>query len=45
MLLALAASFGLIKLMLPETIQMSAFNAGEFSVITTSSLNVFLRCV
>jgi K(+)-stimulated pyrophosphate-energized sodium pump len=41
MLLALAASFGLIKLMLPETIQMSAFNAGEFSVITTSSLNVF----
>jgi K(+)-stimulated pyrophosphate-energized sodium pump len=37
----LAASFGLIKLMLPETIQMSAFNAGEFSVITTSSLNVF----
>lgn len=41
MLLALAASFGLIKLMLPETIQMSAFNAGEFSIITTSSLNVF----
>jgi len=41
MLLALAASFGLIKMMLPETIQMSAFNAGEFSVITTSSLNVF----
>ena len=41
MLLALAASFGLIKLMLPETILMSAFNSGEFSVITTSSLNVF----
>ncbi len=41
MLLALVASFFLIKLMLPETIQMSAFNSGEFSVITTSSLNVF----
>ncbi|HLP50609.1 MAG TPA: sodium-translocating pyrophosphatase, partial [Chitinophagales bacterium] len=41
MLLALAASFGLIKLMLPDTIKMSAFNAGEFSVLTTSSLNVF----
>jgi K(+)-stimulated pyrophosphate-energized sodium pump len=33
MLLALAASFGLIKLMLPDTILMSAFNAGEFSVL------------
>lgn len=41
MLLALAASFVLIKLMLPESIKMSAFNAGEFSVITTSSMNVF----
>ena len=41
MLLALAASFGLIKMMLPETIQMSVFNAGEFSTMTTSSLNVF----
>ncbi|MBL0310956.1 MAG: sodium-translocating pyrophosphatase [Bacteroidetes bacterium] len=41
MLLALAASFGLIKLMLPETIQMSVFNAGSFSMMTTTSLNVF----
>ncbi len=41
MLLALAASFGLIKLMLPATIQMSAFHAGEFVPMTTSSLNVF----
>ena len=41
MLLALAASFVLIKLMLPETILMSAFNAGAFSVMETSSMNVF----
>ena len=41
MLLALAASFVLIKLMLPETILMSAFSQGEFSVMTTSSMNVF----
>jgi K(+)-stimulated pyrophosphate-energized sodium pump len=41
MLLALAASFVLIKMMLPENIQMSAFNAGEFSVINTTSMNVF----
>ena len=41
MLIALAASFGLIKLMLPETIKMSVFNAGSFSITTTSSLNVF----
>ena len=41
MLLALAASFGLIKVMLPETIKMSVFNAGEFSTMSTSSLNVF----
>src|ERR1035437_7495631 len=41
MLLALVASFGLIKIMLPETIKMSAFSAGEFTTITTSSLNVF----
>ncbi|MBP6731501.1 MAG: sodium-translocating pyrophosphatase [Chitinophagales bacterium] len=41
MLLALAASFGLIKLMLPDTIKMSAFHAGQFSEITTTSLNVF----
>ena len=41
MLLALAASFGLIKLMLPGTIKMSVFNAGVFSMTTTTSLNVF----
>lgn len=41
MLLALAASFFLIKMMLPETILMSAFHAGEFVTLTTSSLNVF----
>ncbi len=41
MLIALAGSFGLIKLMLPDTIRMSVFHAGVFSVMTTSSLNVF----
>jgi K(+)-stimulated pyrophosphate-energized sodium pump len=41
MLIALVASFGLIKLMLPESIKMSVFNAGAFSITTTSSLNVF----
>lgn len=41
MLLALTASFALIKLMLPESIKMSAFSSGTFSTITTSSLNVF----
>ncbi len=41
MLLALAASFFLIKLMLPATIKMSVFNAGSFSNMTTSSMNVF----
>jgi len=41
MLIALAASFGLIRLMLPESIKMSVFNAGAFSITTTSSLNVF----
>ncbi|TAL58148.1 MAG: sodium-translocating pyrophosphatase [Bacteroidetes bacterium] len=45
MLLALAASFGLIKLMLPETITMSTsiFNMieGKFDMTETTSLNVF----
>ena len=41
MLLALAASFFLIKLMLPSSIKMSVFNAGQFSDMTTSSTNVF----
>ena len=43
MLLALAASFGLIKLMLPDTIIMSTseFVNGAFATTTTTSLNVF----
>jgi len=41
MLIALVASYGLIKLMLPASIKMSVFNAGAFSITTTSSLNVF----
>src|ERR1035437_964504 len=45
MLLALVASFGLIKMMLPETIKMSTsvFNmvSGKFDSTTTTSLNVF----
>ena len=41
MLIALAASFGLIKVMLPDTIRMSVFKAGSFTVLNTSSLNVF----
>ena len=41
MLIALLASFGLIKLMLPESIKMHIFNSGTFSDMTTSSLNVF----
>jgi len=41
MLIALAASFGLIKLMLPGSIKMHVFNSGAFSDMTTSSLNVF----
>jgi K(+)-stimulated pyrophosphate-energized sodium pump len=40
-LLSLAASFFLIKWMLPETITMSVFNSGEFSTDTTTSMNVF----
>ena len=41
MLIALACSFGLIKVMLPETIHMSVFKAGSFTVLNTTSLNVF----
>jgi K(+)-stimulated pyrophosphate-energized sodium pump len=43
MLLALVASFGLIKLMLPDTIKMSTseFVNGAFATTETSSLNVF----
>ena len=41
MLLATAASFFLIKFMLPENITMSVFHAGVFSTMDTSSMNVF----
>lgn len=44
-LLAVVASFFLIRLMLPETITMSVFNAGEFSEMTTTSMNVFWAVV
>ena len=40
-ILALIASFFLIKIMLPETMNMSVFNAGVFSIMNTSSMNVF----
>ena len=41
MFIAIAASFFLIKAMLPAEIRMSIFHAGEFSELTTSSMNVF----
>src|SRR5580658_5616001 len=41
MLLATAASFFLIKFMLPDTITMSVFHAGVFSTMDTTSMNVF----
>lgn len=40
-LLALVASYFLIQMMLPASITMSIFNAGQFSDLTTSSMNVF----
>ena len=43
--IALGASFFLIKSMLPETIMMSVFHAGEFGMLTTSSMNVFWAVV
>ena len=43
--IALAASFFLIKMMLPETIMMSVFNQGEFTQLTTTSMNVFWAVV
>ncbi|GAB1448529.1 MAG: sodium-translocating pyrophosphatase [Bacteroidia bacterium] len=44
-ILSLIASFFLIKMMLPETITMSVFNAGEFSMATTTSMNVFYAVI
>ena len=40
-LIALVASYFLIQMMLPATITMSIFHAGQFSSLTTSSMNVF----
>lgn len=40
-LLSLVASFFLIKFLLPEEMTISVFNAGEFSITTTTSMNVF----
>lgn len=44
-LLSLAGAFGLIKIMLPETITMSVFNSGQFGEATTTSMNVFWAVV
>ena len=44
-LLALAASYFLIQMMLPCEMTMSAFSNGEFSQLTTSSMNVFWAVV
>ncbi len=44
-ILSLVASFFLIKMMLPETISMRVFNAGEFSTATTTSTNVFYAVI
>lgn len=40
-LLSLGASYFLIQMCLPETMNISVFNAGEFSMTTTTSMNVF----
>ena len=44
-LLALLASYYLILLMLPETITMKVFHSGEFTDMTTTSMNVFWAVV
>lgn len=44
-IIALAASYFLIMQMLPAEITMSVFNSGEFSEMTTSSMNVFWAVV
>jgi K(+)-stimulated pyrophosphate-energized sodium pump len=44
-ILSLIASYFLIKMMLPENITMSVFNAGEFSTATTTSMNVFYAVI
>ncbi len=45
MIIALVASYLFIQMMLPETITMKVFNAGEYSDLTTSSMNVFWAVV
>ena len=45
MIIALVASYLFIQMMLPETITMKVFNAGEYSELTTSSMNVFWAVV
>ena len=45
MIIALVASYLFIQMMLPETITMKVFNAGEYADLTTSSMNVFWAVV
>lgn len=44
-ILSLVAAFFLIKICLPETINISVFNAGEFGKDITTSMNVFYAVV
>lgn len=44
-LIALVASYFFIQMMLPETITMKVFSAGEYADLTTSSMNVFWAVV
>lgn len=44
-ILSLVASYFLIMWMLPTNISMKVFNAGEFSVATTTSMNVFYAVI
>jgi K(+)-stimulated pyrophosphate-energized sodium pump len=41
MIISLVASYFLINMMLPAQMEISVFNAGEFSKATTTSMNVF----
>ncbi|HTL82090.1 MAG TPA: sodium-translocating pyrophosphatase [Bacteroidia bacterium] len=40
-ILSLGAAYALIRICLPETLNISVFNAGEFGHTTTTSMNVF----
>jgi K(+)-stimulated pyrophosphate-energized sodium pump len=44
-IIAIVVSYFLIQAMLPETITMQVFNAGEFNNLVTSSMNVFWAVV